>query len=267
MMRRDSGHLTGIGEELRQARIRRGRSIAQANQATRIARHYLEAFEDEDWSQLPAAPFARGFLSSYAQYLGLDDGPLLERFPLSATSPGDGLQMTDETIESYQALERSGAPGDEIRPSRIHLGPWLAAAVVILVIIIGVVAVVNLRDEVEPVETTRDVPGIDNVSAELESTASSAPIDSDFEPLPDLTLFPSRQAINHVKLLNVPYVVIRVYDDSEVGTVLEQSPAAGAEPDEDAVVTLVVSRGPRPGLTSDSATDNSSSDSEPTGGN
>ncbi len=248
MMRRDRGELTGIGEELRQARIRRGRSIAQANQATRIARQYLEAFEDEDWARLPAAPFARGFLSSYAQYLGLEDGPLLERFPLGPTSPGDGLQLTDETRESDQALERSGHPREELRPGGVHLGPWLAAAVVVLVIIAGVVAVVSLRDEVEPVDTSQDVPGIDSVSAELERAASAAPVDTDFDPLPDLTLLGSRQAISHVRLLNVPYVVITVYDDSEVGTVIEQSPQPGVEPHEDAVVTLVVSRGPRPGV-------------------
>ena len=253
MMRRDGETLTGIGEELRQARIRRGRSIAQANQSTRIARPYLEAMEDEDWSRMPAAPFARGFLSSYAQYLGLDDGPLLERFPLAPTAPGDGLQLSEDTVESYQSLERSGSPREEVRTSRVHLGPWLVAAFVVLVIIAGVVAVVSLRDDVQPVETTRDVPGIDNVSAELESAASVAPSSTDFDPLPDLTLFSSRQAINHVKLLNVPYVVISVYDDSPAGTVLEQSPAAGVEPHEDAVVTLVVSRGPRPGASADAA--------------
>ncbi len=258
MMRRNRGDLTGIGEELRQARIRRGRSVAQANQATRIARHYLEAFEDEDWSRMPAAPFARGFLSSYAQYLGLDDGPMLERFPLGPTVPGDGLQHTDEMVESYQSLERSGHPREELRSSGVHLGPWLAAAVVVLVIIAGVVAVVSLRDEVEPVDTSQDIPGIDSASAELERVASAAPVNTDFDPLPDLTLVSPRQAINHVKLLNVPYVVISVYDDSESGTVLEQSPPPGAEPHEDAVVTLVVSRGPRPGVSGGESTDDAS---------
>ncbi|MCY3558094.1 MAG: helix-turn-helix domain-containing protein [Chloroflexi bacterium] len=255
MIRRGGDEPTGIGEELRQARIRRGRSIAQANQATRIARQYLEALESEDWSKMPAAPFARGFLSSYAQYLGLDDGPLLERFPLAPTSPGDGLHPSEETVESYQSLERSGSPRDEIRPTGVQLGPWLVAAFVVLVIIVGVVAVVSLRDDVQPIETSRDVPGIDNVSAELESATSVTPSSTDFDPLPDLTQLTSRQAVNHVKLLNVPYVLISVYDDSPAGTVLEQSPAAGVEPHEDAVVTLVVSRGPRPGSAGADATD------------
>jgi len=248
MVSRGDANLTGIGEELRQARIRRGRSIAQAHQTTRIARHYLEALEAEDWRRMPAAPFARGFLSSYAQYLGLDEGPLLERFPFEPSIAGEGLQLAQETIESYEAAERSGRPREELRPPRVHLGPWLAAAVVILVIIGAVVAVVGLRDEVEPVEETRDVPGIDTTSETLEQTISaSVPTNVDFGPLPDLLQFSSREAINFIKRLNAPYVVISIYDDSPLGTVLEQSPAPGAQPLEDAVITLVVSRGPRPG--------------------
>lgn len=245
MMRGDYGY-TGIGEELRQTRIRRGRSIAQAHQATRIARHYLEALEEEDWDRMPAAPFARGFLSSYAQYLGLDDGPLLERFPFAPSTPGEGLELSDETIESFQAAERARGPREELRPSRISLGPWLAAALVILVIIAGVVAVVSLRDEVEPVEPARDVPGIDDVTTAVESASSGTPANADFDPLPDLRVYSSREAINYVKLLNAPFTVLSIYDDSPVGTVLVQSPAPGAEPTEDAVIMLVVSLGPRP---------------------
>ncbi len=256
MMGSETGY-TGIGEELRQARIRRGRSIAQAHQATRIARHYLEALEAEDWRRMPAAPFARGFLSSYAQYLGIDDGPLLQRFPFEPSSPGEGLQHSDETIESYQAAERSGTPREELRPSRVHLGPWLAAAVVVLVIIGAVVAVVSLRDEVEPVKQEETFFGDRKVSDEVDEASFANPINTDFEPLPDLRAYSSREAINYVKLLNAPYVVVSIYDDSPVGTVLEQSPAPGAQPQEDAVVTLVVSRGPRPGSSREPAPDTS----------
>lgn len=246
MMRDDYGY-TGIGEELRQARIRRGRSIAQAHQATRIARHYLEALEEEHWGRLPAAPFARGFLSSYAQYLGLDEGAMLARFPFVPSAPGEGLQLTDETVESFEAAERAGRPREELRPSRVHLGPWLAAAVVVLVIIAAVVAVVSLRDDVEPVEESREIIGARPLGEELETASATVVTDVDFEPLPDLTQYSSREAVSYVKLLRAPYVVVSIYDDSAVGTVLEQSPGPGVEPPEDAVVTLVVSRGPRPG--------------------
>ena len=42
----------------------------------------------------------------------------------------------------------------------MHLGPWLAAAVVVLVVIAGVVAVITLRDPVIAPEPARTVPGI-----------------------------------------------------------------------------------------------------------
>ncbi len=262
-----NGEPIGIGEELRLARVRRGRSIAQAHQATRIARHYLEAMEEEDWSRMPAAPFARGFLSSYAQYLGLDEGPLLERFPFEPSVPGDGLGVADPYNESCEAAERaSGRSRDDLQPSRVQLGPWLAAALVVLVIIAGVVAVVSLREEVQPVAETREVPGIDTSIETLEQLSAAESTSLDVPVLPDLGQFSSREAINYVKLLNAPFVIVEVFDDSPEGTLIEQSPAPGAEPEEDAVITLVISSGPRPGATpapadTDTGTDTDGADS------
>ena len=98
------------------------------------------------------------------------------------------------------------------------------------------------------------MPGIDTLTETLEQTTTPTPTNVDFDPLPDLRQFTSREALSFIKLLNVPYVVVSVYDDTPLGTVLEQSPAAGAAPPEDSVVTLVVSRGPRPGATPASPT-------------
>ena len=56
--------LTGIGVELRDARIARGVTLDDAQRATRISRRYLQALEDEDFEALPAPVFARGFLRS-----------------------------------------------------------------------------------------------------------------------------------------------------------------------------------------------------------
>ena len=119
--------------------------------------------------------------------------------------------------------------------------------------------VVSLRDEVEPVSEARDIPGIDEIDDVVVVADSDGDFDSDFQPLPDLRQLNSLEAVNYIKRLNAPYVVVSVYDDSPVGAVLEQSPAPGASPPEDAVITLVVSLGPRPGInnqsTSNAATD------------
>lgn len=61
-----------IGDRLRQARERRGISIADASATLKIRAPILDAFEREDHSQLPPRVYALGQLRTYAAYLGLD---------------------------------------------------------------------------------------------------------------------------------------------------------------------------------------------------
>jgi cytoskeletal protein RodZ len=68
-----------IGQQLKQARESRGLSMKQVVQATRIRVHYLEAMETDDFSTLPSAAQARGFLRSYADFLGLNADDLISR--------------------------------------------------------------------------------------------------------------------------------------------------------------------------------------------
>ena len=61
-----------IGNSLREARLRRGIEIVQVEQATKIRGKYLRALEEERFEQLPAETYIKGFLRTYADYLGLD---------------------------------------------------------------------------------------------------------------------------------------------------------------------------------------------------
>lgn len=61
-----------IGNSLREARVRRGLDFAQAELATKIRGKYLRALEDEQFELLPAETYVKGFLRTYAEYLGLD---------------------------------------------------------------------------------------------------------------------------------------------------------------------------------------------------
>src|SRR5256884_7912338 len=61
-----------IGTSLREARLRKQVDIVQAEQGTKIRGKYLRALEDEQFELLPAQTYVKGFLRSYAEYLGLD---------------------------------------------------------------------------------------------------------------------------------------------------------------------------------------------------
>jgi cytoskeleton protein RodZ len=61
-----------IGNSLREARLRRAVDFAQAELATKIRGKYLRALEEEQFDVLPAQTYVKGFLRTYAEYLGLD---------------------------------------------------------------------------------------------------------------------------------------------------------------------------------------------------
>jgi hypothetical protein len=61
-----------IGYSLKAARERQGIDLTEAELATKIRAKYIRALEEEDFDALPADTYARGFLRTYADYLGLD---------------------------------------------------------------------------------------------------------------------------------------------------------------------------------------------------
>ena len=61
-----------IGNSLREARLRQSLDFPEIEQGTKIRSKYLRALEDEQFDVLPAQTYVKGFLRSYAEYLGLD---------------------------------------------------------------------------------------------------------------------------------------------------------------------------------------------------
>jgi cytoskeleton protein RodZ len=61
-----------IGDSLREARTRRGFTPADVHKAIRIRERYLTALEEERWDMLPGEAYIKGFLRTYAEYLGLN---------------------------------------------------------------------------------------------------------------------------------------------------------------------------------------------------
>jgi cytoskeleton protein RodZ len=73
-----------IGRLLEKKRKERGLTLEEVEQATKIRKRYLTGLERDDYAILPDAVYARGFLKTYANYLGLD-GEALSRQLKSST--------------------------------------------------------------------------------------------------------------------------------------------------------------------------------------
>src|SRR5438045_1412032 len=80
-----------LGEKLRQAREERGISISEVAEQTRISPHYLDSIENDDYRTLPGGIFNKGFVKSYAKYVGIEEQEALQDYShLTASQQGEG---------------------------------------------------------------------------------------------------------------------------------------------------------------------------------
>jgi cytoskeletal protein RodZ len=96
----------GFGSKLKAARERRGITLRQIANATKISPSALEALERNDFSRLPGGIFSRAFVRSYALEVGLDPDATIQEF--IAQLPQDSVmagQLTAEHVEDNEALE------------------------------------------------------------------------------------------------------------------------------------------------------------------
>lgn len=81
----------GLGDLLRDARLRAGLELSDVAAATHVRRTYLEALENEAFDALPEDVYARNFLRLYARAVDVDPDDALARFDAArnrTTRPG-----------------------------------------------------------------------------------------------------------------------------------------------------------------------------------
>lgn len=69
-----------LGQILREARERKGLSIADVAETTRMLQQIIEDIEIEDFHRIAAPIYGRSFVRLYAGCVGLDPAPLIEEF-------------------------------------------------------------------------------------------------------------------------------------------------------------------------------------------
>ena len=69
-----------IGNSLREARERQGLGYPEIELATKIRAKYIRALEEEDFTAIPGDAYIRGFLRTYAEYLGLDGDVYVDEY-------------------------------------------------------------------------------------------------------------------------------------------------------------------------------------------
>jgi hypothetical protein len=169
--------MASIGEILEEARIKQGRTISEAAQETRIPPRFIEAFELDRFDDLPAPDYAKGFLRSYATYLKLSPGPLLDAYE-RFTAPETGLPAATpstvwEAVKQRPPKQRPRTT-DPFRRTPPHPGPATPAATPVDAAITA-----GKREETPP----NGVEGTDKSTA-VAALATATPASAQANPAP-----------------------------------------------------------------------------------
>jgi cytoskeletal protein RodZ len=152
---------------LRRARAARGLPLEAAASATRISRQYLAALENGNLEALPSGPFGRSYLRSYAEFLGIDPGPILESYRSTETAKGLGAEESRE--KAVRELAR--VLDHRAKQHRSSLAPVLFALVTGSVLLIAVwvsrepaaPAPPRIQEKETPAATASPPPEVDEV--------------------------------------------------------------------------------------------------------
>ena len=221
-----------LGKALTEARIARGLTLHDVERDTRISGKYLQALEEGELDALPAPVYARAFMRTYAQYLGLNASAFVQRLP--GAKPEPELPPLPEV-------------GREARAPLISANWLVIGGVVALMLIVGLLLFWNRGgDGAENV--TSGPPAVDELPGEGAEQVQP-PAGSEQPPevvpgvVPDLLQEHVLVALKALDEAELRYLVVEVRsDDVPKETVFQQSPSPGTAADDDTVVTLVVSR-------------------------
>lgn len=123
--------MENLGEYLKSERERKGVTLEEASKVTKIRKTYLQAIEDGNF-EMQSPIFMRGFLKSYAAFLGLDGTDLLERY--KQTLPENAVESETETKEPET--------GKDFSRYTVPI-----TAIFLIIVVIAIAAIIKLREQ------------------------------------------------------------------------------------------------------------------------
>jgi cytoskeletal protein RodZ len=171
--------MASLGQELKRQRESRNISLEEMASSTKIVGRYLEALEQDKFDAMPGGFFVKGILRTYARYVGLDEGEVLEKYREAG--------VLDEPAKARSAWpDSSPAFPDKPRPT-----VWV---LVIAAIIIFVVALIFLGRSRRPRVsapsplTTKTLPQAQAISPPPAEKPPAEPVKEEKEEWKGLTM-------------------------------------------------------------------------------
>lgn len=215
--------LSELGQHLKEAREQKGISLDDLQQTTKIQKRYLIAIEEGRFDSLPGIFYARAFIKTYAEAIGLDPEPLFDQFRDELPNP----QRESVQLPSRTERARVAPKAPRKRPKGSPFVSTLLAIVFIAIIVIVIYLfnqgntgpeVVEQPDTSENVEGgfSEALPEEEPAAEEEEPAAEEEDVtneEEEVEPEPDpvsLNFIESQGNVSYYELVGGTLEAIRI---------------------------------------------------------
>ena len=140
----------GFGERLKRQRERRGITLQQISQNTKVPVSLFAGLEAGDCSRWPAGLYARAYIRAYAEAVGLNADETVEEFvaAFGSTVKAEGIDAPQPTARAANALRLSLVDESSIELDGLGRRIALAATELLIGSLIAAIASVGLKQGV-----------------------------------------------------------------------------------------------------------------------
>ena len=183
----------GLGQKLEDARNRKGISIREATESTKIRSDYLSSFESGDFDINLPAVYLRGFVRLYSRFLGLDQEGVMSELEIELGNVNSKIhKKTLGSIASNDLTEKNSSKSPSSTPNKGKNFPrkmvfYSILALILIPSLIFVIFIFSKEEEInnpsELIEVVEEKPSlptseiVKNIEHNTLSLAAIGPIE------------------------------------------------------------------------------------------
>ena len=84
-----------IGNYLKSGREARNIGLSEVARSTKISKWYLDCLEKDEFDKIPGGPYIKGYIASYASFIGIEEDEILKRYDSLQINSADENEIQD----------------------------------------------------------------------------------------------------------------------------------------------------------------------------
>ena len=100
--------MQSIGNYLKSGREARNIKLSEVARSTKISKWYLDCLEKDEFDKIPSGPYIKGYIASYASFIGLEEEEVLKRYDSLQIENADENEIQDQPPQDKNRQKAKG---------------------------------------------------------------------------------------------------------------------------------------------------------------